>query len=302
MMTTKISGTNTGKWLHSLTGALLLVSFFMPWVSWQKLPVRGSDFPSGSFFELSALLFKLENPFPQFAFSFYAFWLIPAAVVVSVLLRWKNQNKPLAANLAGGLSLALVTFYYFFSNTLADLGAGKNAWSMLQPFAWITVLAAISFIYTAASGRKMKFAWLWIIAAPLLVAVVYKAGQRYVMKQTFADTAGIPPDYSMTATGLLAEFLASDSVANKKYKEKIILVRGQISVLERTADSITVIQFADSTGSFLAFSFEKAQWENLARLQQGDSITVKGSCSGSMYSEILGTTTISFKRAALQKE
>ncbi|MEQ1677440.1 MAG: hypothetical protein ABL876_12105, partial [Chitinophagaceae bacterium] len=54
---------------------------------------------------------------------------------------------------------------------------------------------------------------------------------------------------------------------------------------------------ADSTGSYAIFSFEKSMYEKAKAVQQGDQVSLKGVCSGSIYSEILGTTAISFKRA-----
>ena len=47
------------KWMHLGMGALLLVSFFLPWVKWQEINVKGYDLPAGNFFRISETNFKL---------------------------------------------------------------------------------------------------------------------------------------------------------------------------------------------------------------------------------------------------
>jgi hypothetical protein len=68
---------NKLNWLPLLAGLVLIVSFFLPWVSWAGIPIAGSDMPGGGFFKTSETKFGLENPFPQLSFAFAAFWLVP---------------------------------------------------------------------------------------------------------------------------------------------------------------------------------------------------------------------------------
>jgi len=70
------------KWLHMVAGLIQLISFFLPWVKWQTIYVNGYDLAIGNFFTLSETNFKLGNPFPRFAFTFYIFWLIPLLFLV----------------------------------------------------------------------------------------------------------------------------------------------------------------------------------------------------------------------------
>ena len=52
------------------------------------------------------------NPFPQFSFAFYAFWLIPVlAVVITAFSFLKKKTIPYAF-IAGALSLSLITVFY----------------------------------------------------------------------------------------------------------------------------------------------------------------------------------------------
>ena len=121
------------------------------------------------------------------------------------------------------------------------------------------------------------------------------------MAETHQTTDNVAEDYTISSTEMLNEFAKSDSLANAKYREKIIIVNGNASQVEKKSDSTTNIRFDDPAGSYIVFSFEKDQYELVKSINPGDEVSLKGSCSGSIYSEILETTQISFKRSTLNK-
>lgn len=82
----------------------------------------------------------------------------------------------------------------------------------------------------------------------------------------------------------------------------MIQVKGDASSVDLLADSTSTIKFADSIGSYAIFSLEKDQFDKVKKLKPGDPVSLKGVCSGSIFSEILGTTSISFKRATFIKQ
>lgn len=295
------SPTKPVKWLHVAAGAALLASFFLPWVKWKEVTVAGYAMPAGKFFSVSSAQFGLDNPFPQFAFSFYVFWLIPVLALVSVALTLQNRNGSLAAFVTGALSLSLLTVYYLFSGTLVDLGVGQSASGMLQAGAYIQALASVVFIASTLPVAQWLKKITWLVIGPVFAFVAYKYGERFVMNETFRHTAEVKADYTVKAQDLIAEFLANDTLANKKYREKILVVNGLATKVERLSDSTTTIQLADSSGSYVAFGFDKDQLDKLKNLRDGDPVSIKGSCSGSFYSEILGTTVINFKRSTLNQ-
>lgn len=292
----------SGKWLHLGFGALLLISFFLPWVKWQAVKVSGFDLPAGNFFRISEENFKLGNPFPQFDFTFYAFWLVPVLVIVTLFLVLKNKTASLPAFIAGAMALSMVTVYYLFSGTLVDLGVGPSALKMMQIPAFLTVVTAAGFILTAFPVQNWLKKAGWLIIGPVLAFTAYKMGEKYVMAETFTQTDDVKADYTVNAQDLIREFIANDTAANKKYREKIIVVNGAATQVDRLSDSTTTVQLADSTGSYIAFSFEKDQLEKVKDIQAGNTVSLKGSCSGSIFSEILGTTVISFKRSTINKK
>lgn len=138
---------------------------------------------------------------------------------------------------------------------------------------------------------------IWISAVILLIAA---AGiYWYVATEKFSDTKKVKADYTVNAIDFIREFLPHDSAANKKYTDKIIIVKGVVSEVE-AADSTVNIKFIDTTtGSYAIFAFQEQHVDEARTIRPGESISIKGSCSGGVYSKILETEFISFKRCTL---
>ena len=151
-----------------------------------------------------------------------------------------------------------------------------------------------------AHPSQNKKKWLrWILIAIVAMALAGGAIFYYVMTAEFADTTSEKPAYTISAMDLLTEFQQNDSAANKKYVEQILAVSGRVSEVEGVDTSATV-KFVDSlTGSYLIFDFQSATSRQAAALQPGDSVTLKGSCSGSIYSRLRNAHMISFKRSVI---
>ena len=151
-----------------------------------------------------------------------------------------------------------------------------------------------------AHPSQNKKKWLrWIFLAIVAMALAGGAIFYYVMTAEFADTTSEKPAYTISAIDLLTEFQQNDSAANKKYVEQILAVSGRVSEVEGVDTSATV-KFVDSlTGSYLIFDFQSATSRQAAALQPGESVTLKGSCSGSIYSRLRNAHMISFKRSVI---
>ena len=115
------------------------------------------------------------------------------------------------------------------------------------------------------------------------------------------DTASLKVDYTVDALPFIKEFEKDHKTANKKYAEKIIAVNGVVTATE-FADTTVNIKMSDTTtGSYLIFAFQEQHMNMAKQLKEGERVTIKGSCSDGVYSEILGTYFISFKRSAVLK-
>jgi uncharacterized MnhB-related membrane protein len=290
-------------WLSFIFGAMLFVSFFLAWVSWKDELVSGYAMASGDFFKSSVAVSGPENPFPKLSFSFYIFWLIPVLAILSAVLVFLKKKVIPFSYLAGTLSLALVTVYYLFSQTLAtDFSVGKSVTGMLKPSFYLHALAAIGLIVSSFPAKTILPKIAWLLIGPVFAYTGYKMGEKYIMSETHTATEKVQADYTVNAAQLINEFISNDTATNKKYKEKMLIVNGNTAAVEIQTDSTSTIKFADSTGSYVIFSFEKNEFDKVKTIKNGDPVSLKGVCSGSIFSDILGTTAITFKRSTLNKK
>ena len=153
------------------------------------------------------------------------------------------------------------------------------------------------FIKMSINRKKLKS----IILAVIIVTLAFAGGTWYVFTQKFTDTTKEKADYTINAFDLINEFKKNDSLANKKYAEKIITVTGLVTEVE-AADTTINIKMADTTsGSYAIFAFQQQNLTEAKTIKEGDKVSIKGSCSGGVYSQILETEFITFKRCALTK-
>jgi len=150
---------------------------------------------------------------------------------------------------------------------------------------------------------KHKRAWLKKLLITGLVLAVIGAGiYWYIATEKFSDTKDRKAAFTVNAIDFIREFRKDDSAANKKYREKIITVNGKVSELEAPDSSSVNVKFVDTTtGDYAIFAFQEQHLAEAKSLKEGDSISIKGSCSGVSYSEILDLYYIPFKRSALNK-
>ncbi len=141
------------------------------------------------------------------------------------------------------------------------------------------ILLTVIFIFLLAMGG---FAW-------------------YLFTEKFADTAEKKSDYTVNANDLLKEFQQNDSLANVKYIEKIISVKGIVTDLELLDSTVNVKMSDTLTGDYIIFTFQEQHLVETNIIKIGEEVAIKGSCSGGTYSEILQSRYISFKRSALTK-
>lgn len=141
-----------------------------------------------------------------------------------------------------------------------------------------------------------------ILLSIFILALAAAGIYWYIATEKFADTSDQQADYTIDAIPFINEFIADDSAANAKYKDKIITVTGTISAIE-PADSATMnVKFVDTTtGSYVIFAFQEQHIAEARELKTGDRVSIKGSFSAGVYSEILGVEKIDFKRSALDK-
>jgi hypothetical protein len=112
------------------------------------------------------------------------------------------------------------------------------------------------------------------------------AGKR-IYDKPHINVAGKMPDNSLLSQNLVDEFENNETQANAKYLEKIIKVSGEISELDISKETrIIVLKSKNSTSSVMCYltAEENKKW---ATLKRGDTISVKGICTGYLLDVVL---------------
>ena len=147
--------------------------------------------------------------------------------------------------------------------------------------------------------NKKILNWSLITAGTLLLIGV--AVYFYYATRTHEDTAKLKADYLVDAVPFIKEFEKDYKAANKKYAEKIIAVNGIVTATEPADTTMNVKMTDTTTGSYLIFAFQSQHMAEAKKIKEGDHVVIKGSCSDGIYSEILGSYFISFKRSTVIK-
>ena len=103
----------------------------------------------------------------------------------------------------------------------------------------------------------------------------------YLYNKPVADTTNIDATYSITADDLFSQFEVDETSANAKYLGKIIEVKGKVrefSIGDSGELNLVLASGSDFFGINCGLS--KGQSAEYKNYKQGDSITIKGECSG----------------------
>ena len=150
--------------------------------------------------------------------------------------------------------------------------------------------------------KQKKGPWFKKMMIAVLILVAIAAGiYWYVATEKFSDTKDRKAAYTVSAIDFIREFEKNENEANKKYKDKIITVNGRISEIE-VADTTMNIKIIDTTSkSFIIFAFQEQHLSEPKKVKVGDTVSIKGSFSAGIFSQIMEVVKIDFKRSALNK-
>ena len=151
------------------------------------------------------------------------------------------------------------------------------------------------------SASKKRHTRRPLILLGLLILFAGLGSAWYIFTETFSDTATVKSEYRFNANAFIREFRPSDAAANKKYSEKIITIDGKVTETELADTAVNLKMVDTATGSYLIFAFQQSDALSAKKIKKGDSISIKGSCSGGIFSDILETEFISFKRCSINK-
>ena len=114
--------------------------------------------------------------------------------------------------------------------------------------------------------------------AALAVTIAYR-----MYNQTIPSLEDQQAAYTLSAAQLLADYQANEELANERYLDRIISVRGRIKDAPKQLDSTTVLLLGDK-GEMASIncSFGPESAPHAARLKEGEVVVVKGRCTGSL--------------------
>ena len=139
----------------------------------------------------------------------------------------------------------------------------------------------------------------------ILLVIIVLAGVWYGYKLYTGKVPSlteVKADASVSATDLIAAFEKDSASANKQYLGKILEVSGNVKSVEQ--ESSTVVLGNTEGNSSVRCSLDSAFVKDMASLNPGSAITIKGNCTGYMPDETglgLGSDVI-LNRCVLEKK
>lgn len=129
-----------------------------------------------------------------------------------------------------------------------------------------------------------------------VVMVLIAAAAWYIYKEynrTHKDTADLRPDYSLTATNLIQEFETDEQSSNKKYWDKVIRADGIVKDVARDDRGFYSVLLGDTSSvSSVRCSMDSVHNQEVATIQKGIRVIMKGICTGFNIDELLGSDVI----------
>ncbi|RYY46660.1 MAG: hypothetical protein EOO06_14060 [Chitinophagaceae bacterium] len=279
----------------------VITAFFLNWVKWGAVPVSARHMATGHFYTLAETNFGIGNPFPEMVVANAIFWLIPAlGVVVLLFVLARNTYAGFYGAVAGALTLGLAMAYILFTNELQLFDPGIKLPTALRPGIYLAIICGAGLISCSWRGKRLQKLLFFVL--PLVISyLAFSQIKKSQVSEKTAATSSLKADFTVNALDLIGEFVNADSTANQKYRGKVLVVNGKITEING-ADSSATLSMADSTGSYVIFDFEKNEAPKVKAYMVGEEVSVTGVCSGSIYSEILETQTISFKQSIINNK
>lgn len=123
-----------------------------------------------------------------------------------------------------------------------------------------------------------------VIGIIFLVLVGFLVANYFLNKPSPRTVEG-KADYSLNAHQLYAEFEEDEQKANEKYLNKVISVTGKVTDISEPDSLGFTVTFG--TDGMFGVSCEVADAEQAKYIKDGDSITVKGLCTGILMDVVL---------------
>jgi hypothetical protein len=132
----------------------------------------------------------------------------------------------------------------------------------------------------------MKFKYGYFLIFLIIALVAAFLVWKYTFRKSETSMVDQKPEFELKASVLIQAFETDETAANQKYLGKVILVSGHIDSI--TVDSLTIavnLKESDAAAGVIC-SFDKNNL-NVARLQKGTYVNIKGICTGYLMDVVM---------------
>jgi len=134
---------------------------------------------------------------------------------------------------------------------------------------------------------------------PILIAIVlligiFIIGWLWFLNAPKATVDNKQADITITAEALFQEYSQDEKIGDQKFISKIIEVKGIVADQYEDEQGAAVVLLGLEGGELggVLCTFTLDQKESVQHLKKGDSISVKGSCSGMLMEVVLNRCTL----------
>ena len=121
----------------------------------------------------------------------------------------------------------------------------------------------------------------------LLLAVIVGIIGYYYYNKPREGADGRSPVATLTASALLDAYDANEEKANADYNGKVIVISGKATEKSADAKGIMSIMLQGTGLSGVNCQFSKSENEKISSVNTGDSVYVKGICTGKLTDVVL---------------
>jgi hypothetical protein len=117
----------------------------------------------------------------------------------------------------------------------------------------------------------------------ILIIVILSIGGAvyYVFNKPQRKAEGEEAAFSLKADQLFKEYESNDSLANRKYLDKVVEVKGSITnvQIDQKGEIVLILDEKDGMAG-IACSIDEGSKEKAKNLKAGQNISIKGICTG----------------------
>lgn len=133
-----------------------------------------------------------------------------------------------------------------------------------------------------------KFLW-----GTVIIMIALAGYGFYLYNKKPADIRKLDAAYALSAADLITDFNKNETVANSKYLDKVISVKGNVQDLKiDPSGQFTVFLDGGDPMSAVTCSFYEEEAGSSGGIKIGTPLTIKGKCTGKLMDVVLNKCSI----------